>query len=71
MKQKKLDTRILEFLKKKGYESEEEINKFLNPSINNLNNPFLLDGMAEAKTRIEEAINNKENKWLKHIKQNG
>ena len=60
MKLTEIDKRILDFLKNRGYETEEQLNKFLNPSINDFNDPFLLDGMKEAKERIEKALKNKE-----------
>jgi len=60
MKTFELDKRLIDLLKKRGYETEEEINKFLEPSFDNLHNPFDLDGMLEAKNRIEKAIKNKE-----------
>jgi len=56
-----LDKRIIEFLKNKGYDSDEKIKEFLYPSLNCLNNPFDLDGMKEAKERIEKALSNNEN----------
>lgn len=60
MKAFDLDNRLIELLKKRGYETEDDINKFLEPSFDDLHNPFDLDGMLEAKERIEKAINNKE-----------
>ncbi len=60
MKASQLDKRIIELLKTRGYETEKEIDEFLNPSFESLHDPFLLDGMKEAKERIELAIKNKE-----------
>lgn len=56
MKANELDKRILNLLRNRGYETQEAINEFLNPTKDMLNNPFLLNGMKEAKARIEEAI---------------
>ena len=60
MKAKDLDIRLIDFLNKRGYETEEQIESFLNPSLSCLNNPFDLDGMKEAVTRIEKALINNE-----------
>lgn len=60
MKAKDLDKRIISFLNKRGLETEAEINAFLEPDFSMLLNPFDLDGMKEAKDRIELAICNKE-----------
>lgn len=57
---KKLDDRIIEYLKRKGLKTDEDIQKFLNPDSSMLNNPFDLQGMAEAVKRIEEAIDKKQ-----------
>jgi len=53
----KIDKRIIEYLKDKGYKTDNQIKEFLNPSFDSLHDPFLLDGMQEAKERIEKAIN--------------
>lgn len=55
-----LDSRIVELLKSRGYQTEQEINDFLFPKVENMLNPFDLDGMAQAKERIETAIKNQE-----------
>ena len=57
MKAFELDNRIIEVLKNRGYKTDKEINEFLEPSFSMLLNPFDLDGMKEAKERIEKAIN--------------
>ena len=56
MKANELDKRILNLLRNRGYETQEAINEFLDPTKDLLNDPFLLNGMKEAKARIEEAI---------------
>ena len=50
----------VEYLFTRGIKSKEEINKFINPTLNDLYNPFLLNGMREAVERTQKAINNKE-----------
>ena len=44
----------------RGYESVEDAHKFLNPSYENLREPFLMKGMKEAVGRILRAIENRE-----------
>ena len=56
MKVVDLDKRIVELLKKRGYQTDKEINEFLNPDFSMMLNPFDLDGMAEAVERIKTAI---------------
>lgn len=51
---------IKEILSKRGITTDEEITKFLNPSLNDFLNPFDLSGMQEAVDRINNAILNKE-----------
>ena len=60
MKAKDLDERIVKFLNKKGYETEDQINKYLEPDFSMLLNPFDLDGMIDAKQRIEKAVKDAE-----------
>ena len=60
MKNQNIDSRILKLLTDRGYKTQQEIDEFLYPSIDNMLNPFDLDGMKEATERIEKAINNKE-----------
>ena len=50
---------LIEILVSRGYDSEEKIDKFLNPSINDLYDPFLLSGMREIIDTINRAIENK------------
>ncbi len=50
----------VEYLFTRGIKSKEEINKFINPQLSDLYNPFLLSGMSEAVKRTQKAINNKE-----------
>lgn len=52
--------KIRELLKKRGIESEEQIDAFLNPSISGLHNPFLLLNMEKAVNRINQAIKGNE-----------
>ena len=51
---------IAELLVNKGFDTKEEIEKYLYPSLDNLHDPFLLPDMEKAILRIEQAIGNKE-----------
>ncbi|GBU08352.1 single-stranded-DNA-specific exonuclease RecJ [Bacteroidales bacterium] len=44
----------------RGIETESEIYKFLNPSINDLHDPFLMLDMRKAVNRLNKALGNKE-----------
>jgi single-stranded-DNA-specific exonuclease len=44
----------------RGFDTEESAHKFLNPSYDDLHEPFLMKGMREAVGRILQAIENKE-----------
>lgn len=57
---KKLDNRIIDFLQKKGIDTPEKLEDFLNPKTENMLCPFDLDGMEEATKRIQKAISNHE-----------
>ena len=59
MKQK-LDQRIIDFLAKKGIDTPEKLEEFLNPTTEKMLNPFDLDGMEAAVSRIKKAIALKE-----------
>ena len=59
MKQK-LDQRIIDFLAKKGIDTPEKLEEFLNPTTAKMLNPFDLDGMEAAVSRIKKAIALKE-----------
>ena len=61
MEQKILyEDKIIEILKNRGISSNEEIHRFLYPSINDFHNPFLLNGMKDAIERINSAIDEKQ-----------
>lgn len=61
MKQKILyEDKIKRILKKRGIESNEDIRRFLSPSLDDIYDPFLLKGMKEAKERISIAIDEKQ-----------
>ena len=51
---------IKELLRKRGFESETEMEEFLNPSLDSFHNPFLLNDMDRAVERIQTAISTKE-----------
>jgi len=55
-----LDPIIAQLLINRGLKESEDIQNFLNPSLNHLINPFFLQGMNKAVKRIKEAFNNEE-----------
>ncbi len=59
-KQLKINPILVELLLKRGISTLEEANKFLNPSLEDLHDPFLLPDMDKAIRRIEKALGNKE-----------
>jgi len=63
---KELDIPFLtsRILVSRGYESADEITKFLNPDINHLKDPFLFKDMAQTVNRIKKAIENNEKIWI-------
>ncbi len=61
MEQKILyEDKIIDILKKRGISSQEEIHRFLYPSIKDFHNPLLLCGMNNAIERINSAIDEKQ-----------
>ncbi|HIE06140.1 MAG TPA: single-stranded-DNA-specific exonuclease RecJ [bacterium (Candidatus Stahlbacteria)] len=56
----KIPEPILNILFDRGYNSSTKINKFLNPSLTDLNDPFLFRDMEKAVDRILAAVSNKE-----------
>ncbi len=59
-KKLKINPILVELLLKRGIYTVEEANKFLNPKLEDLHNPFLLPDMDKAIRRIEKALGNKE-----------
>lgn len=57
-----LNNEIIKLLFSRGIDDEDKIYNFLNPSINNFYNPFLLNDMAEVVKKINSAID--ENKQI-------
>ena len=55
-----LSSIVVELLFSRGYTTEEQIEKFLNPKLSDLYNPFLLKDMDRAVERIKKAIKNNE-----------
>lgn len=55
-----LHSKLVELLISRGIDSEDKINIFLNPSVDDFYDPFLLKGMDNAVKRINKAIENKE-----------
>jgi len=51
---------IAEMLVRKGLTNKEEIDKFFNPDLNNVYDPFIFDDMEKAVNRIIQAIEQKE-----------
>ncbi|KHE73133.1 single-stranded-DNA-specific exonuclease RecJ [Halobacillus sp. BBL2006] len=49
-----------QLLKKREIFSEEAVNRFLNPSIEHLHDPFLMEGMNKGVDRVRKAISNEE-----------
>ena len=56
----KLSEKVVELLFSRGINTEQKINKFFTPTFSDFNNPFLLNGMEEAKKKLLDAINNNE-----------
>ena len=58
------DQLITKLLLDRGLESQAEVERFLNPRIEDLRDPLLLLDMSKAVERIKIAIDNGENIWL-------
>ncbi|MDR0971955.1 MAG: single-stranded-DNA-specific exonuclease RecJ [Bacteroidales bacterium] len=52
---------VVSLLLERGISSYDEANKFFNPKIENLHDPFLFEDMEKAVIRIEDAISKNEN----------
>ena len=50
---------VAELLLLRGFNQDEQINTFLNPSLNDLHDPFLLDDMRAVVDKLKYYINNK------------
>lgn len=55
-----LDESVIRILVNRNIDTKEEVYNFLNPSLSNLFDPFLLNDMDKAVERIKDAIKNKE-----------
>jgi len=55
-----LDSFVVRLLGNRGILGQENISKFLEPKLNDLPNPFLMNGMDKAVLIIEQAINEKQ-----------
>lgn len=55
---------ILKILNNRNIHTEEEVLKFLSPSLDNLRDPFTLEDMKKAVDRILLAIKNNEHIWI-------
>ncbi len=60
----KIPASLAEVLVARGVESQEDAKKFFEPSLDNLHDPFLMDGMEKAVMRILQAVKNKELIWI-------
>ena len=50
---------LTKILVARGYDTQEKIEKFLNPKLSDLHNPFLLNNMDKVCSKIKEAVNSK------------
>jgi single-stranded-DNA-specific exonuclease len=57
---KQIPKPIVQVLKNRGYDTAEQVEKFFDPSLENLHDPFLMTDMEKAADRIIAAINKKE-----------
>lgn len=55
-----INRHVIDILFNRGYDTKEKIDKFLNPSIKDIHDPFLLKDMDRAVARIKKAIDKKE-----------
>lgn len=58
--QLKCDPLLSRLLFSRGYETEQDIFTFLNPSVELLHSPFLMPGMYDAVSRIKQAVSSKQ-----------
>ena len=56
----KISTDVAEILLERGIATDAEIDKFLNPKLSNLHDPFLFNDMDKVVNRIRQALNNHE-----------
>jgi len=56
-----IDPTLAHLLLQRDIKTFEEARKFFNPSLSDLHDPFLMNGMKEAVVRIKQAIDNNEN----------
>ncbi len=55
-----LNSHVIDILFNRGYDTEEKITKFLNPSEKDIHDPFMLKDMNKAVARIKKAMEKKE-----------
>lgn len=55
-----INRHVIDILFNRGYDTKEKIDKFLNPSIKDIHDPFLLKDMDRAVARIKKAMDKKE-----------
>lgn len=56
----KICFKTAQILMQRGIDTDEKFSKFVNPTLDDFRDPFLLDGMHDATERIEKAIANNE-----------
>lgn len=59
-KEEHISDELAKIIMKRGVQSKEDLNSFVNGTLKNLANPFLMKGMEEAVSRILYAIDNNE-----------
>lgn len=64
MKKSGMDSDILELLFSRGIDNEEKIEKFLNPSLEDIGNPLGFADMEKTTLEIEKAIKEQKNIWI-------
>ncbi|MGB3477719.1 MAG: single-stranded-DNA-specific exonuclease RecJ [bacterium] len=57
---KKIPKVIIQILKSRGYDTPEKIERYFDPSLSDLHDPFLLGSMEKAVDRVIKAVNNNE-----------
>ena len=59
-----LDSDTLSILLNRGVDTKEGVERFLNPALENISDPFSLSGVSEAVDRLLLAKENSENVWI-------
>ena len=64
LKKSGMDSDVLDLLFSRGIDDEEKIEKFLNPSLENIGNPLGFADMEKTALEIEKAIKEQKNIWI-------